>query len=237
MATVTYVEIDVNKPIHPLAGAREALIELRRTQFMGQIAFAKWLGVSQSVVAKWETGARPVPYKTVLLLATSVTDPAQREFWGKLAGIKPLGDAELENTREVPLLRDAAACGTPRAVDEKEIEEVLSFPQRWLPRGGSIFAIKVVGDSMSPLLEEGYIVLVDIASRSADKLADRMILARDGDEVTVKWLRRQESMLLLVPQNTSPRHAVRVWTRSDNRAIVGEVVCWIGQPPRPRKRK
>ena len=162
----------------------------------------------------------------------------KKDLWLRHAGVslqEPANDPV--STREVPLLRDAAARGTPRAVDEEEIEEVLSFPQRWLPRGGSIFAVRVTGDSMSPLLEEDYVVLVNVASRDANRLVGRMVLARDGDEVTVKWLRRQEKMFLLVPQNTSPRHPIRVWTRSDNRAIVGEVVCWIGQPPRPRKRK
>jgi SOS-response transcriptional repressor LexA len=222
----------------PALPVAEAVSRLRKSLGYTQQQLADALGVIQTRVAKWEKGKLQPPGPICAVLARLAPDE-EKGYWLSLAGLSHVqqGQEHESGIRWVPLLREAAACGTPRAIDEREVEEMLSLPRRWMPQGGSIFAIKVTGDSMSPLLEEGYIALINVASHQADKLVDRMVLARDGDEVTLKWLRQQESMLLLVPQNTSPRHPVHVWTRSDNRAIVGEVVCWIGHPPQPRKRK
>jgi SOS-response transcriptional repressor LexA len=203
---------------------------------MGLIEFSTYLGVPQSSVWSWEKGTRPITVAGLLKIAARAA-PEDRDFWLSAAGINPIAVPIEKDTRHIPVLRDAAACGTPRAVDEREIESTISFPSRWLPSGGSIEAIKVVGDSMSPLLEDGFIALVDVASRDVLRLVGKMVLARDGDGVTIKWFRKQEAMFLLVPQNPSPRNQVQVWTTSDNRAIVGEVVRWIGFPPQHPKRK
>ena len=142
--------------------------------------------------------------------------------------------------RRVPLLKDAAAAGTPRAIDEKEIETYLTLPEQWIGRKSSITAIRVVGDSMLPILDDGYIALVDTSVRDPKRLVNQMVAARADDGVTIKWLRREKGhgsdMYLLVPQNTSQRHPVRVITEgSESVSIVGIVVKWIGEPPPPRK--
>jgi SOS-response transcriptional repressor LexA len=147
------------------------------------------------------------------------------------------GDHEIGG-RQVPVLRDAAAAGTPRAIDEGEIEYTLTFPPSLLPRGGKLFGVKIEGDSMSPFLETGYVVLIDVASRSPERLAGRMVAAREGDGLTIKWLRKQgDGVYLLVPQNTSLRHQIHIMHADGDWSIVGEVVKWIGEPPPPPKRK
>ena len=91
---------------------------------------------------------------------------------------------------------------------------------------------------MSPLLEEGYVAIVNVARTEIGGLVDRMVLARDEEGgVTVKWLRKQGTLYLLVPQNTSPRHPIRVLQSKNDGAILGEIVRWVGEPPQPRKRK
>jgi repressor LexA len=221
---------------HPISFA-QAVSDLLISTGYSQQRLADAVGVSQSNIAKWKSGKLKVP-GPICAQFSKLAPEEMRAWWLEQAGLAS-AEAETRETgiRWVPLLKDAAACGTPRAINEKEVEEMVPFPRGWLPNGGSIFAVRVSGDSMSPLLEEGYVALIDVAAHHAEKLVDRMVLARDGDEVTVKWLRRQDDMLLLVPQNTSPRHPIRVWTRSDNRAIVGEVVRWIGYPPPPRRKR
>jgi SOS-response transcriptional repressor LexA len=219
-----------------VSGLGPKLKELRLMTGLGQIAFAQFLGVDQGSLAKWETGARPLPAAVIMAIVDSLPDMAQKDDWLKHAGVR-LQNPPSSSTREVPLLRDAAACGTSRAMDENEIERILCFPRDLLPPGGSLYAIKVTGDSMSPILEEGYIALVETTQREVKTLENCMVVARDGDAVTVKWLRKQDTMYLLVPQHTSQRHPVVVWTSGENRAIVGQVVKWICEPPIIRKRK
>jgi SOS-response transcriptional repressor LexA len=201
-----------------------------------QTDLAALLGCSQGTITRWERAIDSPPISAITILSRIVPEE-QRAFWLEAGAIQDSAPAELKDTREVSLLRDPAACGTPRALDEREIEDVISFPRKWLPRGGSICAIRVTGDSMSPILQEGYIALIDTSRRDVKSLENCMVAARDGDGVTLKWLRKQGQMYLLVPEYTSQRHPVMVWTNSDDKAIVGEVVKWIGEPHATRKRK
>lgn len=118
-----------------------------------------------------------------------------------------------------------------------DIEKYLPIPQEWVDRKSSITAIKVVGDSMSPFLEEGYIVLVDTNDRDPKRLVNHMGAATDEDGgVTIKWLRKNpQGILQLVPQHTSLRHPILVINPEDGIEVVGRVVKWIGEPPAPRK--
>lgn len=140
--------------------------------------------------------------------------------------------------RHVPLLKDSAAAGTPRAVDDKEVERLIGVPKDWLPRGGHLYAVKVVGDSMSPLLETGYVVILDVSQTDPEPLIDRMVAAKIDGELTIKWLRHdpKTGMYLLVPQHTSQRHPIRLFNKKTRDvSIVGEVVSWTAWPPRKRK--
>ena len=88
---------------------------------------------------------------------------------------------------------------------------------------------------MAPVVGDGYIVIVDVSRRDPKKLVERMVAAREGDGVTIKWLRRDGDTYLLVPQHVTPRHQVRIMRQEGDFSIVGEVIKWIGQPPLARK--
>jgi len=135
----------------------------------------------------------------------------------------------------IPLLKDAAAAGTPRQVQEREIEEVLALPESWCPNPETIVCIKIMGDSMSPILEDGYIVAVDTAQKDHLRLYGQMVAARDPDGgVTIKWFRKVGDDEMLIAQHTSKRHQPIILPRGSNDdhgwVIVGKVLWWIGKP-------
>lgn len=132
--------------------------------------------------------------------------------------------------RAIPVLRDAAAAGTARVVDEREIEYTLILPRQMLRSASNIVGVKIYGDSMSPVLEANYIALIDCSRRNAIDLINKIVAARDGDGITVKWLRREDGFYLLVPENTDLRHPIKVLKAEADCSIVGEVVKWIGTP-------
>ena len=217
----------------------QAVKTLRKALRYSQKQLADAIDVSQSNVAKWETGFL-IPPGQICVKLSKLAPEEDRAWWMAQAGvtIEKKQDGDESRVRRIPLLRDATAAGTPRAVDEREIEEMVVFPRRWVPSGGTLYAIRVEGDSMSPLLEEGYVAIVNVARTEIGGLVDRMVLARDEEGgVTVKWLRKQGTLYLLVPQNTSPRHPIRVLQSKNDGAILGEIVRWVGEPPQPRKRK
>jgi SOS-response transcriptional repressor LexA len=137
---------------------------------------------------------------------------------------------------ELPLLKDPAATGTPRQVNEEEIEDYLPLPGSLCPHPEEMVCIKVQGDSMSPLLEDGYIVAVDTAQKDHSRLHGQMVAARDPEGgVTIKWLRLVGKQEMLLPQYTSKRHQPAVLSFGDDEnetgwAVVGRVLWWIGMP-------
>jgi SOS-response transcriptional repressor LexA len=219
----------------PLA---DRIRNFRKARGWNQSQLADAAGVTQSLVSLWEKGDVR-PSATAFAAIARLADDGERTLWISEAGMTQFMQSEDDepDTRLVPLLRDAAAAGTPRAVDPKAVEMNLKLPRRWLPPGGKLYAIPVTGDSMSPLVNDGYLVIVNVADRKPQELVGRMVAAREGDGITIKWLRRDDGVYFLVPQHTSERHPIRVLGSEGSWSIVGEVVKIIGDPPISTRRK
>jgi SOS-response transcriptional repressor LexA len=225
----------VNADSRPeIAGAFRAA---RKSIGLSQEELACVIGGSQDAISRWERGIDSPPVSALIAL-TEMLPEEERAWWreqtGQHSAKKVTEDGE-QNVRLVPLLRDAIAAGSGRIVDEQEVVAQIPFLSQWLPKGGSLYALKVRGESMAPIINDGNVVIVNIRQRDPAKLVERMVCAREGDFVTVKWLRRDGNTYLLVPQHTSPAYPVRIMRRVGDFSIVGEVVKWIGYPPLARK--
>lgn len=209
-----------------------------------QKGLARLLGVSQTIISQWENGR----YKpsAMALMAIGRMKGADKTYWFREAGqeyadIEEVVDSYKKDhpdweqgdsgTRGIPLLRDPAAAGTGRAIDQNQIERTLWIPTDWLPSGGKLYAIKIMGDSMSPVLETGYVVIVDVSRKDPKELVGKMVLARDGSGMTVKWLKQDGGIYMLMPQQPSKHYPVRIFQKGSDLAIVGAVVNWTGWPP------
>ena len=224
-----------------------------------QQAFAAKLGVSQAIVSSWLQGKkepRAEMYFRMIKLSPSAEGAAflmkrAVDISGsyQIAGLEKMLSSQKKPARsshgarfqhlsnevaEIPLLRDSAAAGTPRQMDEREIDQVIPFSKSLCPNPDDTVCIKIVGDSMSPMLLDGYIAAVDTAQRDPVRLVNEMVAARGPDGgVTVKWLRKSGKDLMLIPQHTSKRHQPVILTRDGDDSqwgIVGKVLWWIGQP-------
>lgn len=140
-------------------------------------------------------------------------------------GAKLLKEEAIEALTARPLLSDPIAAGEPRLIEESNIEEFLIFPRRMIPHPEMTTCIRVVGNSMSPIFEDGYIVVVDAAQTDRERLKNKIIAARTEEGVTIKWLRRYPAGFFLVPENRryDPVELPRTpW------AIIGRVILWLG---------
>jgi SOS-response transcriptional repressor LexA len=241
-----------SKPKTDVSSVASRIEKVRNTLGMSQTTFAETLGTRPSSISKWEAGKnRPSP--DVLARIAKLCEGIDKLFFLEEAGIpeeyfagapmlREIHEASLEvvaqslsgdtrDQRNIPLLRDAIAAGNPRGIDESEIVAQIPFLKRWLPRGAQLYAFKVAGDSMAPIICDGYLVIVDAAQRDPKSLVGQMVAAREGDGVTIKWLRKDKDTYLLVPQHVSPRIPVRVMREEDDWSIVGVVLKWIGYPP------
>jgi len=126
----------------------------------------------------------------------------------------------------LPLLKDAAAAGPALLVDESEIERYIIVPASQARPGPDwMTCIHVQGDSMEPILKEGYIVAVDSSVTDPRKLRQKMVVAYVDEGVTIKYLDRVGSQWILAPENK----AYRQQPLGHDDRIIGRVAWWYGQ--------
>jgi SOS-response transcriptional repressor LexA len=197
-------------------------------------------GYGQVTVARWENGDM-MPSPWVLGELVKLAAEEEKDWWREKAGIEKLtSDIQpFEDARIVPFLKDRIAAGRGTHLDPAKIEKRLPLPEEWFPSGSEMVAIKVEGDSMSPLIKNGYYVLVDTSNQDFRQLAGYMVAAWSPHGCTVKWLRREEStgFYQLIPHHVSEEYEVRTITPKNQHefGILGRVVRFIGEPKLPEK--
>ncbi len=138
--------------------------------------------------------------------------------------VRPVTETPLpDRLREVPILGRIAA-GTPILAAE-HVEDVITLPVD-LVGNDPVFLLEVKGDSMIGAgIFEGDLVAI----RSQKDARDGEIVAAlvDGEEATVKRLRRQGGKVILESEN--PAYAPMVFT--DGVELVGKVVSVLRRYP------
>lgn len=207
---------------------------------MSQEALAKAIGKDQTLISRWLSGIRR-PGPDALISIARLVPEEEKEWWFQKAGFPHIRQihSPYENARRVPLFKGKIAAGHGREI-EGEVEKELVLPQEWFSHGSKIIALKVDGDSMAPLVNHGYYVLVDVSATDIKRLAGHMVAARSSLGCTLKWLRKDKDtgFYQLIPQHVSEEYPVRTITPDNEHefGIVGRVVRWIGEPKAPRKR-
>lgn len=131
--------------------------------------------------------------------------------------------AQDDRVRDIPVLGRIAA-GTPILAAE-HVEEVLPLPVD-LVGNDPVFLLEVKGDSM---IEAGILEGDLVAVRSQKDARDGEIVAAliDGEEATVKRLRRHDGKVILEPAN--PAYEPMVYTKGVE--LVGKVVSVLRRYP------
>ncbi|MEX0795596.1 MAG: transcriptional repressor LexA [Acidimicrobiia bacterium] len=136
---------------------------------------------------------------------------------------KQTARVEDDRLREIPLLGRIAA-GTPILAAE-HVEEVMPLPVS-LVGDGPVFLLEVKGDSMIDAgIHEGDLVAI----HSQKEARDGEIVAAlvDGEEATVKRLRRKDGKVIL--ESANPDYAPMVF--SEGVELIGKVVSVLRRYP------
>jgi repressor LexA len=130
---------------------------------------------------------------------------------------RPQADLRRAPVRDVPLLGRIAA-GSPLLAEE-DIEDILPLPTQ-IVGNDPVFMLRVRGDSMVDAgILDGDLVVV---RRQADADDGDIVAALiDGEEATVKRLRRESGKVLLLPEN--PAYEPMVFTQGVQ--LLGRVVA------------
>lgn len=219
---------------------KDAIRSMRKSLGMTQIEFAKAIGSRQSSVTEWESGkSRPGGNYLLKIAALTADEDLKRQLLEASGLSKFVSQSEPKSatadypTLSIRLLRDPAAAGTPRMVDERETERIVEIPKSFFRSGhGQVVAIRVKGESMSPLILPGSIVFIDVSQRDPRQLVNAMVAARVEGGVTIKFLRKSKKLLLLVAYHVNPLYDVIPLSETEGDAIVGRVVGWFSEPPK-----
>ena len=94
-----------------------------------------------------------------------------------------------------------------------------------LADGNELFALKVKGDSMSPVLIEDDIVIVK--KQNDFETGDIVVAIVNGDEATIKKGKKSESSILLQPFNTN--YEPLIFTKEEMKTIPVLIVGIVKQ--------
>lgn len=193
---------------------------------------ARRLGCSVAWVSQLERGTRHPSLDLLAKLA---------RMWGVPLGWLLTGDeteatpSKSSQSIDIPLVSDAVAAGLP-IVPYDEVEGVISIPKKML-RGlnpKKLCAVKVAGDSMEPILKEGYVVVVDREKRPLEDLNGKIVVARVEEGITVKYLRYDPGFdpkrAYLSPHNAPKYHPLVQSPKDTEDAVIGKVVLILAKP-------
>lgn len=190
---------------------------LRKQHGLSQDELAARLGYkSFTTIQKWESGVSEPPLKQIAKMA-------------KLFNInmQDLVDCTLPQQTspkkgfKIPVLGQVAA-----GVPIEAIEDVIDYeeiPVEWT-KTGEYFGLKIKGDSMSPRILDGDVVIV--RKQSTCDSSDIAVILVDGEDATVKKIQISNGGIMLIPLNPAydPKFFDRQTVLNLPVTIIGKVV-------------
>src|SRR5579862_492284 len=136
----------------------------------------------------------------------------------------------------LPVLKVAVASHGGRGGDsstllqDAPVETMIAAPNDWCPNPASTFCLRVTGDSMRPLINDGYILAVDSSQTRSSELIDKVVIAWNKDMgLMVSRLQHYDHTEILQPENNEYESIV---LNSKNKwKIMAKVLWWIGKAP------
>ena len=171
------------------------LKELRNNKGLSQAAIAERFGITQQAYANYERGTRQPDYDTLKKLA-DYFNVTTDYLLGR--DILPKNTAKKKKGIKIPVLGRVQA-GIP--VDA--IEEIIDYEEitEEMAAQGDYFGLVIRGQSMMPRMLEGDVIIV--RKQSDVDSGDIAVVLVNGNDATVKKIRKTESGIELVPLNPS----------------------------------
>ena len=147
---------------------------------------------------------------------------------------KPKPDEKLQLVA-IPLLKTVAASHGEKGDDhgllqDAPIEGMIAAPKEWCPHPSTTSCLRVRGNSMSPLIHDGYILVVDFSQSNVGDLNGKIVIASHQDKgLTVSRLKRYDHTVVLQSENAS--YESITLSGKQKWKIVAKVLWWIGKAP------
>jgi SOS-response transcriptional repressor LexA len=135
----------------------------------------------------------------------------------------------------IPLLKVVAAAPGEKGdnvalLDRAPIESMIAAPHDWCPNPGATSCLRVLGDSMNPLICDGYIVAVDSSQNDRTALDGKIVIAWNKDVgLTVSRFQKYDHTEILQSENRQYRSMTMDGKKKWK--IIAKVLWWIGKAP------
>jgi SOS-response transcriptional repressor LexA len=108
------------------------------------------------------------------------------------------------------------------------VESMIAAPNHWCPNPATTFCLRVRGDSMGPLIRDGYIVVVDSSQNEHAKLDGECVIAWHKNKgMVVSRLKRYGPTEVLQPENRA--YESIVLNGEERWKVLARVLWWIGK--------
>lgn len=187
--------------------------QLKKTMFLKgwrQIDLVRATGYTDGQISSW-CGGRYRPNGEAMSKIAKALGVTVEYLLGKEE--VPLESLTLPKAEEAPVLGSVAA-GVPIEAQEDVIGSVFTEKH-------GLFALRVKGDSMSPRIMDGDLLLVQPQNAAQD---GELVIALIDGEATCKVLRRNAYGVTLVPFNAAYAPFVYTSTQAEELRIIGKVV-------------
>ncbi len=151
------------------------------------------------------------------------------------SGTKKLESNDKLQLVALPLLTTVAAAHGEKGDGEASLhdaptESMFAAPKAWCPNPATTSCLRVRGESMSPLIGDGYILAVDSSQTELNRLNGKIVIAWHKDRgLMVSRLNRYDHTLVLRSENPSSEPVTL--SGKQRWKIVAKVLWWIGSAP------
>ena len=176
------------------------------------------VGVGKSTVRKWETGdIENMKRDKIVKLAKAL-----RVSPSYIMGIEE-EQPQLETlpVKKIPVVSRISA-GLP-IYSEENLIDYIYFATNKLNSDKEEFGLKVSGDSMDKIFQDGDIVVVE--KDSIVENGQLGVVMINGYNATVKRIRYNGDQVILIPESNNTNHYPQVYGKNDEVKIIGRVVA------------
>ena len=165
---------------------RHNLTNRRKSMGLTQLELAKRLNLSESAISLYESGKRFPDLQTLKELSRVLNMPMSIMLGEQIKGVK------------IPVLGNV-----PAGIPLEAITDIIDYEEisPSLASSGEYFALRIKGDSMSPRICDGDIVIVK-EQQTCDS-GDIAIVMVNGNEATCKEVQISNSGLTLIGWNVA----------------------------------
>lgn len=176
------------------------------------------VGVGKSTVRKWENGEIENMKRDKIEKLSKVLKVSPMDILG-------FGDTTLETlpVKKIPVVSQISA-GLP-IYSEENLIDYIYFSKEKLSDDKEEFGLKVSGDSMNKVFDEGDVVVIE--KDSIVENGQLGVVMINGYNGTVKRIRYNNDQIILIPESNNPNHYPQVYNKNDEVKIVGRVVASV----------